>query len=85
MLPDPLIPVELGAQTHAALGVDVIARSERNLVSTRQPTMRRAGRYFIFATARPAASYIDTVRSQYSTPYFFRILKPSSSHAPGMR
>ena len=23
---------------------------------------------FIFATARPAASYIDTVRSQYSTP-----------------
>ena len=41
--------------------------------------------YFIFATARPAASYIETVRSQYSTPYFFRILKPSSSHAPGMR
>src|SRR5262249_9386932 len=39
----------------------------------------------IFATARPAASYIDTVRSQYSTPYLRRILKPSSSHAPGMR
>src|SRR5207253_3259798 len=39
----------------------------------------------ILATARPAASYIDTVRSQYSTPYLRRILKPSSSHAPGMR
>ena len=32
-----------------------------------------------------AASCIDTERSQYSTPYFSRILKPSSSHAPGMR
>src|SRR5581483_4706824 len=39
----------------------------------------------IFATARPAASYIDTVRSQYSTPYLRRIAKPSSSQAPGMR
>jgi len=28
---------------------------------------------------------MDTDRSQYSTPYFSRILKPSSSHAPGMR
>src|SRR4030095_3633061 len=41
--------------------------------------------YCIFATARPAASYIDTVRSQYSTPYLRRILKPSSSQAPGIR
>src|SRR5262249_56536793 len=39
----------------------------------------------ILATARPAASYIETVRSQYSTPYLRRILKPSSSQAPGMR
>src|SRR5262249_28121138 len=39
----------------------------------------------ILATALPAASYIETVRSQYSTPYLRRILKPSSSHAPGMR
>src|SRR3989454_15591 len=40
---------------------------------------------FILATARPAASYRDTVRSQYSTPYLRRIVNPSSSHAPGMR
>src|SRR6185503_3746409 len=40
---------------------------------------------WIFSTARRAASCIDTERSQYSTPYFSRILKPSSSHAPGMR
>ena len=39
----------------------------------------------IFSTARFAASCIETVRSQYSTPYFSRILKPSSSQAPGMR
>src|SRR5262249_6513369 len=39
----------------------------------------------ILATALPAAWYIETVRSQYSTPYLRRILKPSSSHAPGMR
>src|SRR3989440_380194 len=38
-----------------------------------------------FCTARRAASCIDTDRSQYSTPYFSRILKPSSSQAPGMR
>ena len=38
-----------------------------------------------FSTARRAASCIDTERSQYSTPYFSRILKPSSSQAPGMR
>src|SRR5207237_8739671 len=43
------------------------------------------GQEDILATARPAASYIDTVRSQYSTPYLRRIWKPSSSHAPGMR
>ena len=35
------------------------------------------------STARLAASCIETVRSQYSTPYFSRILKPSSSQAPG--
>ena len=40
---------------------------------------------WIFSTARRAASCIDTERSQYSTPYFSRILKPSSSQAPGMR
>ena len=28
---------------------------------------------------------METLRSQYSTPYFARILKPSSSQAPGMR
>src|SRR6185503_17652552 len=40
---------------------------------------------WIFSTALRAASCIDTERSQYSTPYFSRILKPSSSQAPGMR
>ena len=40
---------------------------------------------WILATARPAASCMDTERSQYSTPYLSRILKPSSSQAPGMR
>ena len=39
----------------------------------------------IFSTARRAASCMDTERSQYSTPYFSRILKPSSSQAPGIR
>ena len=39
----------------------------------------------IFSTARLAASCIETERSAYSTPYFSRILKPSSSQAPGMR
>src|SRR5205814_7396450 len=38
-----------------------------------------------FSTARRAASCNETLRSQYSTPYFSRILKPSSSQAPGMR
>src|SRR4051795_11580735 len=37
------------------------------------------------ATAIRAASFSDTERSAYLTPYFSRILKPSSSHAPGMR
>ncbi len=40
---------------------------------------------WIFSTARLAASCSDTERSAYSTPYFSRILKPSSSHAPGIR
>ena len=40
---------------------------------------------YILATARPAASYMETLRSQYSTPYFSRILKPSPSHEPGIR
>ena len=39
----------------------------------------------IAATAIRAASFKDTLRSAYWTPYFSRILKPSSSHAPGMR
>src|SRR5205085_11125693 len=39
----------------------------------------------IFSTARFAASCIETERSKYSTPYFSRILKPSSSQAPGIR
>src|SRR3954447_24497596 len=39
----------------------------------------------IFSTARLAAPCSDTERSKYSTPYFSRILKPSSSQAPGMR
>src|SRR3990172_6776651 len=38
-----------------------------------------------FSTARRAASDIETVRSQYSTPYLARILKPSPSQEPGMR
>src|SRR4051794_23322416 len=38
-----------------------------------------------FKTARRAASCMETERSQYSTPYFSRILKPSSSQAPGIR
>src|SRR6185312_7616107 len=38
-----------------------------------------------FKTARRAASCMETERSQYSTPYSSRILKPSSSQAPGMR
>src|SRR5205814_2575009 len=38
-----------------------------------------------FSTARRAASCSETDRSQYSTPYFSRILKPSSSQAPGIR
>ena len=40
---------------------------------------------WIFSTARLAASCSETERSAYSTPYFSRILKPSSSHAPGIR
>src|SRR6202022_3258920 len=39
----------------------------------------------IFSTARRAASFSDTERSAYSTPLRARIVKPSSSHAPGMR
>jgi hypothetical protein len=49
-------------------------------------SMRMAHRFApIFSTARRAASCMDTERSAYSTPYFSRILKPSSSRRPGMR
>src|SRR5690242_14296495 len=44
-----------------------------------------AGAPWILTTARRAASCNETLRSAYSTPYFSRILKPSSSQAPGMR
>src|SRR5207237_3290268 len=40
---------------------------------------------WIFSTARLAASFSETERSAYSTPYLSRILNPSSSQAPGMR
>ena len=40
---------------------------------------------WIFATASPAASHIDVLRSRNSTPYLPRIFAPSSSQAPGMR
>src|SRR3990172_7844349 len=38
-----------------------------------------------FSTARRAASDMETVRSQYSTPYFARSLNPSPSQEQGMR
>ena len=40
---------------------------------------------WILTTARRAASCSETLRSAYSTPYLSRILKPSSSQAPGIR
>ena len=40
---------------------------------------------WIFATASPAASHIEVLRSRNSIPYLARIFAPSSSQAPGMR
>ena len=67
----------LARQVHGLAAGDALDDEGGVLVDQHQP--------WIFSTARFAASCIDTERSKYSIPYFSRILKPSSSQAPGIR
>ena len=73
----------LARQVDGLAAGDALDDEGRVLVD--QDDIMRRGAPWIFSTARRAASCSDTLRSAYSTPYFSRILKPSSSQAPGIR
>jgi hypothetical protein len=75
-------PAKDAAKSYQPGNVGVMSRSG-GMTTEISSTLTAAG--LGVSTARRAASCSDTLRSQYSTPYFSRILKPSSSQAPGMR
>src|SRR5205085_3877784 len=69
-------------EVHGLAPGDALDDERRVLVDQR---LHAAAPPEIFSTARLAAPCSETLRSKYSTPYLARILKPSSSQAPGMR